>query len=160
MKQLDQIQSSLSAAVSTTMENMTFEEIEIADEADEVQIVDSDKMWSTLPLHKPLSGELVVQISHTYGRLLAEEVVGFVDDEISEDAVNDVLAEITNTIAGRFMDALIPENQEFVLGLPQTGTGRFADENGVAAMIPLRIGDHAMQVSIVGQDFVDLLEKA
>ncbi len=160
MNELDKIQSSLASAVSTTMENMTFEEIEIMDEADDIQIVDSDTIWSMLPFQKPHSGELVIQISRSYGKVLAEEVVGLVDDDVSENAINDALAEIANTIAGRFMGALVPENQEFELGLPETGNGSFADQSEVAAAMPLRIGCHAMYVSIVGKDFIDLLEKA
>ena len=160
MKELDRIEAPLSSAVSTTMENMTFEEIEFTDTQDRVTIADEELIWSALPIVKPYAGELVVKVSKTYGRVLAEEVAGFIDEDIPEAMVTDVLAEIANTIAGRFMEALIPEDQEFELGLPDTGNGDVGTVDGVAADIPLRIGEHSMIVSIRGDDFVELLDQA
>ena len=159
MKRLNKIQSSLSSAVSTTMESMTFEEIEMVDE-DEIQISEDEQIWSTLPIALPYAGELVVRIRREYGRVLADEVMGFMDEDVSETTINDNLAEIANTIAGRFMDDLVSEYQGFELGLPATGAGNLIDDSSVAATIPIRIGEYEMIVSVRGRDFVELLEKA
>ncbi len=157
MKNDNIVRAALSDAVARTMENMTFEEVEIVRDEREGALPGHDMLWSSLPIKSPHSGELTVQVSREYGRVLAEEVAGFMDEDIPAGMINDVLAELANTMAGRFMDNLIPADTEFDLGLPTTGTGPLQKYDHQAATIPLRIGDHYMVVSVQGRDFVNLL---
>jgi len=140
------------------MENMTFEEVEIVTEPTQINFSADDKMWAILPLIRPHAGELVIEVPFDYGRTLAEEVCGIMDEEISEAAIKDVLAEIANTIAGRFVDELLPADEEFELGLPNTGRGKVPQKEKKVTTVLLNVGGHALVTSIVGEAFQEFTE--
>ncbi|MFQ5649182.1 MAG: chemotaxis protein CheX [bacterium] len=158
MKEVQELKASLSKAVFDTMENMTFEEVEIIDNEEEVVMSTENLIWSVLPLNKPYAGELVVRVSKDYGKALAEEVLGLMAGEVSDETVTDILAEIANTLAGRFMDNLVPSDEEFQLGLPRAASGHPAEGQQEVVSIPVKVGEHAMIVSVSGKDFVELVK--
>ena len=150
--ELNKLETVLAAAVSKTMENMTFEEIETPKNHNGNPFTGNNKYWAVLPLIKPYSGELVLEITTDYGKILAEEVYGNTDVVISESSIKDVLAEIANTIAGRFIDGLTPQSQQFELGLPTTGRGQVPDMTNRIATILINVGEHPLVISIKGTD--------
>ncbi|MCZ6820073.1 MAG: chemotaxis protein CheX [Calditrichaeota bacterium] len=151
----NRLETSLSSAVATTLENMTFEEIEVVDEPASAEISD-DMIWAAVPILQPHEGELVVRVAPEYAKILAEEVFGSADEAISDAAVKDVIAEMANTIAGRFMNELVPSDEEFRLGLPNTGVGKFQEGSDQVTSILINVGEHPLVTSVIGNDFVKL----
>jgi CheY-specific phosphatase CheX len=147
------LQSSLAHAIARTMENMSFEEIEVVDVSVNPE-VGRDAMWASLPILQPMAGEVVIELSRHYGIMLAKEVFGLEpDSEISDESVNDVIAEILNTMAGRFVDDLLASQFKFELGLPSTGRGRAQLHSKPAAAIVVNVGEHYMTATVIGPDF-------
>lgn len=147
------LQTALSSAIVRTIESMTFEEVEILDDGSRDFTSANEIVWAKLPILKPLTGELVLLMSHNYCRSLINNVYGSTDNESNLNAENDILAEIANTIAGRFIDGLIPSDTEFLLGLPTTGKGNAPESAKKITTILLRMGDHPLVISIHGEDF-------
>ncbi len=149
---------SLSAAISKTMENMTFEEVEIIDEVNDDDIFPEDNLWAVLPLLRPYEGQLVLEVPVNYGRTLAKEVLGLFDQNVSNEAIMDVLAEMANTLAGRFVDELVSSDREFELGLPDTGKGVAPAQAPKVATVQLNVAGHALVASIAGEAFKQFTE--
>ena len=147
------LQAALSHAIARTMENMTFDEIEVVDIPLNPEIT-RDGMWATLSILNPIKGEVVLELSRELGAQLAREVYGVaVGSAISDESVRDVIAEILNTLAGRFIDRLVASQFKFELGLPNTGNGRaHLNSRPVAAMV-VSVGSHFLTTSVLGQDF-------
>ncbi len=47
------------------------------------------------------------------------EMLGGDPDDVDEDLLNDALGEIGNTVVGKFLSNVVPEEQEFSLGFPE-----------------------------------------
>ena len=68
---------------------------------------------------EPVLMELHLATSEALLRQMAETLYNFDADQIEDHLINDLLAEILNTLAGRLMTALLPEQQTFALSLPE-----------------------------------------
>ncbi len=154
----NKLDTSLSSAITKTMENMTFESVKFVDSPRDSNLDIDDRIWAVLPMVRPYQGELVLELSLEFGGTLAEEVWGFPSETISDDAVKDMLAEIANTIAGRFNDELLPPDEEFELGLPDTGLGTVPKSAQKVTTVLLNIGNHQLLTSITGEVFNKFVE--
>lgn len=74
-------------------------------------------------VHEPVQGELLLRMERSLLRQLAEMVYAPVLGELNEQAEADFLAELLNTIAGRFLCAILPPEKSFTLGLPENFCG-------------------------------------
>lgn len=155
---LNKLEISLSSAVAVTMENMTFEVVEIVDVCTDRELVD-DLVWAALPMVRPYEGQLVVEVTPEHGRFLAEEIYRGVDEGISEDTIKDVVKEIANTIAGRFLNGLVSPDQELRFGLPRTGVGVAPEGSQKVASILMNVGDHTFMTSVTGNDFSEFVNE-
>ncbi len=150
-----ELTASLTAAISETMENMTFEEIEVLVDTKKGSSVYQESMWATLPVLRPLAGRIALEIPTSYGKCLTEALAGDSENEVCCEAIGDVLGEIINTIAGRFISRLLPPTEEFELGLPETGQGELAGADEAVTSILLSVGGHCIKTSVSGADFWD-----
>ena len=154
----ERIKEALTAAVRQTMENMTFEEVSAVSN-DKVTIVSpANVVWASLPLKTPYAGNLLIDASVEYSESLVHEVYGFCEDDAMESSVRDVLSELANTIAGRFFGGLVPEDEGFELGLPDSGKGTAPNYEHEVLSINLKIGEHFLKVSLFGSDFINISE--
>lgn len=152
-EQIKSLQSALTHAIACTMEKMTFEEIEVVDFPINPETM-RDGVWAVLEIHQPLAGEVVLELSKEYGAQLAREVCATAEDaEIKDEIVHDVVAEILNTLAGRFVDDLVSAQLKFELGLPITGNGRPQLLSKPAAAILVSVGGHYITATVSGKDF-------
>lgn len=117
------IESSLMTALTKTMEDMAFEEIEFLGRDMVTPVIPEDNLWARLAILQPFEGEICIEVSAGYARLVTEALYGAMPEDITDEAVGDALAEILNTIAGVFMKAYTPHDKSFELGLPSTGKG-------------------------------------
>jgi len=151
----DSLKSALLEAVSRVLENMAFEEVELADEISVTNLKADGKLWAILPILEPLSGEVILSLSLECARRITENIYGTIEDgKLEKGAHLDALAEILNSIAGRFVHTLIPSNQGFDLGLPKTGKGAIpVTLSKAVTSVSINISGHVIIAIVIGEDF-------
>jgi len=149
---MDNIQTKLASAISTTMESMTFEDVEVVTDETVDPYLGDDKLWAVLPVIEPYSGELVLEVPLACAKILAEEAYGEIDAERSLEEMQDLVGEILNTLAGLFMNELTPSGETFQLGLPTKGQGELPQFDDELTSILLIVGDHYLNTIVVGKD--------
>lgn len=149
---MDNIQTKLAAAISQTMENITFEDVEVVTDETIDPYLGDDKLWAVLPVVEPYAGELVLEVSMACAKILLEEAYGEIDAEPSLEGMQDLVGEILNTLTGRFLDELTPSGQTFQLGLPRKGRGELPKFDDEITSILLSVGEHYLNTTVVGKD--------
>ena len=151
--QLTKIDSSLVSAISKTMESMTFEEVQVVSAPPGMDTVLKNKVWAVLPIISPIEGKISMELPFDYGRILTDEVCGGTEEEPSEDAIKDVVGEILNTMAGRFLDDLLDSEKSFELGLPESGRADLPVSDDAVAVVHVEISGHVIRTKLVGEGF-------
>ncbi len=111
-------QQAMTAAVTETLENMAF--MEIQGDTGELTPID-DPVWVTLLVHEPAPGEFRLVLPKALLAAMAGNVYG-PTAQLGEQQLRDLLAELLNTMAGRFLGRILP-GEAFRLGIPQAGKG-------------------------------------
>ncbi len=110
-------------AVAETLESMVFMEA-LLDEPGDPESLGPSPIGSCIAVNKPFEGRATLFMSIELAQELTMNILGAYDEETLSDAiVRDALAELINTIAGRLMAKLTPEDQTFELGLPEPVEG-------------------------------------
>ncbi len=105
-------------ALSTTLENMAF--MEVGKDIEEAQTYPAEEMIvSRLLIHDPIQGELYLVMPKLLLRKIASSVYIMPAEEIADQMLLDMLCELINTIAGLFLNAYLPGDQTYSLGLPE-----------------------------------------
>jgi len=144
------VKAAMVNAVTETMENMAFEQVEEA--TDENVVQSGNVIWASLPVIRPSAAEISIELSNDYAKAVTEALFGFSENGPDETIVNDALAEMLNTIGGRFMAQLTPAQQEFELGLPKVGTGKTKISPNDVAAVNFNVGEYILRVYIAGLD--------
>ena len=150
---MDNIQTKLASAFSKTIENMIFEDVEPVTDETIDPYLGNDKLWAVLSVVESYAGELVLEVSMGCAKILAEEAYGEIDEEPSLEEMQDLVGEILNTLAGRFLDGLTPSGEKFQLGLPMKGQGELPEFDDVITSILFSVGEHYLNTIVVGKDF-------
>ena len=155
----DILKTALLEAVSQALENMAFEEVDLVDETSMSRVEVGGNLWAILPIVTPLSGEMILSLSPECARRITENIYGTLEDgQLEKGADLDAVAEILNTIAGRFVHALVPSNQSFDFGLPKTGKGAVpVIPPQVITSVSIDAGGHIVTAIVVGEDFRNLV---
>lgn len=102
-------------SVSKTIESMAFAEVLPT----ELSMVKSGKEDAVaLSVSEPCAGSFQMIISRELLCAIAEAMLGTPREEIPEESLLDFLSELLNTIAGSVLNAALPDNMKFSLGLP------------------------------------------
>ena len=112
----------LTKAISETFEGIAFMEYDSVEIVKQIPVHQQPDFITTIEIEQPYRGFVDLLCKKKFIHETAETLLG---DEILEDAeavLFDTLGELINTVAGRFMANLIPENQDFSIGLPVTKT--------------------------------------
>lgn len=105
----------LIAAVVETFENLAFMEPESAPGRE----FQADRaLCCSLAIQAPLKSSMQLAMDEKLGRLITGTIWSMQIETVDEQMCRDALAELLNTIAGRFMKGLLPPEQTFQLGLP------------------------------------------
>jgi CheY-specific phosphatase CheX len=144
------VESALFQAVSSTLENMAFEQADRPQADSPPYKSENDNIWARLPILKPTTGEISLQISLEYAQKLAQSLFEGSDNITNDELVKDTLAEVLNTIAGRFMTQLIPAKDEFELGLPRVGISKLFIEDKDFISCDFDVGGHLLTVFLSG----------
>lgn len=139
-------------AVSETLESMVFEEV-TPSENDASSPLDENSIWASLDIKSPEKGKFAIQMPAELAFELAEQLfMGDESFEMTEAVAVDTLAELVNTVAGKFMSDNIQPDQSLEVGLPQTG--RNAPEGEFDNVFRFTISDSDFKILIKGISFV------
>lgn len=139
--------------VAQIMENTAFTEVRRA----AAEPVYSDRVRGVaLLVHDPVQGEFRLLMADGLLKKLAALVYGSVMPVIDEQLENDFLAELLNTIAGRLLAELLPPEQSFQLGLPQSQDGAPACPESPCRSWHFTIEDQPMTISLHGATLLAL----
>jgi CheY-specific phosphatase CheX len=70
----------------------------------------------------PFKSDVSLIIEKEYSEEIVMEMTGGDIENITEEIIFDALSELSNTIVGRFLSRVVPENSEFSLGFPECKT--------------------------------------
>ncbi|MFZ5570550.1 MAG: chemotaxis protein CheX [Thermodesulfobacteriota bacterium] len=113
-------------AVSETFETMIFTQVVLwnqppGDLSKSSAAVPPRSYWCSIPVISPLKGSMLMIIPATLAVEITKNLYGWTDNaELTETVELDAIAELVNTISGRLLSFLLPEDQSFELGLPET----------------------------------------
>lgn len=105
------------SAVAETLENMAFMEV-VRDECPPSSL-SVEVLSARLAIHEPTAGEVHLTMPHSLLAQVAEAAYALPAEALEEQILRDLLAELLNTIAGRFLTLLLPPEQSYRLGLPE-----------------------------------------
>lgn len=147
---------SMIAAVRQTLENMVFMEI-VEERGTPREIPAADLVWSSLLINDPIQGEIRLAVPTGLLKKITSNVFGIDDEEVTTSQAYDILNELLNTIAGLFMTKLLPENQQYNIGLPnlEAGTLPDIDEHTVVWHL-INSDDEPLKIQAAGASLVAL----
>ncbi len=109
--------AALTAAVIETFENLAFMEPE--EVQDGMPVFGDSAICYRLAIESPFAGWMCLAMEPGLAAIIAGTVWSGDQAEVGEQLCRDTVAEILNTVAGRFMKEYIPGDQTFALGLPE-----------------------------------------
>ncbi|OEU61043.1 MAG: hypothetical protein BA870_00205 [Desulfuromonadales bacterium C00003094] len=114
----EKLEQDMYRAIATTLENMAF--LQVCQEVEEARRYPSEEMAvSRLLIHDPIQGELFLLMPKPLLSKIVSSVYIMPEEELSEQMLLDMLCELINTVAGLFLNAHLPEDQTYSLGLPE-----------------------------------------
>jgi hypothetical protein len=115
------LQNKITEVLEECLENMAFISLEPSSK-DEVEEIGAQLLGVNLLITEPALFEMQLNASQELLYQIAENMYTMDRDDLSDDLINDLLAEILNTLAGRFMTEALPPETHYVLGLPELST--------------------------------------
>ena len=140
----------MTAALSSAMENMAFEQVDIPFAGMPGPEIEERNLWAVLPILRPAAGEIAIRISEDYVKTLTTSLFEGSDKLVSDELTKDALAEILNTIAGCLMARLVSPMQEFELGLPKVTIGESHLDRTGHITYDFDIGGHLVSAFVLG----------
>jgi len=113
----EKLDEAMLKSVTETLENLAFMEVFAASKEDPAP--SGENMSAALLFLEPFQGEIRSEFSRALLEEISETVCGLSQEGCAESALKDILGEILNTIAGRFLTELLPQTQPFRIGLPE-----------------------------------------
>ena len=145
-------------AVSQTLENMAFMEVmEHFDQSYEIPA--EDLVWNSLLINDPVQGEVKLAMPKSLLKKLTGNIFALDDDEITQSQMDDILNELLNTIVGLFLTNLLADDQEYKMGLPESGEGELSEADTEPIICKLMTADEdPLQIYVCGASLVALNE--
>jgi CheY-specific phosphatase CheX len=107
----------LEKAVRYTFENTLFIDFDDAREIATPEFKMYDQL-TFIKINSPFGGELYLAIGYDLAFKLLESIYNEKDDNVLMMMVDEIMAEICNTVTGCFMAEVVPADIEFNFGLP------------------------------------------
>lgn len=111
--------SALTGAVTETIENMAFAEAVLQGRTNTLPVPGKGDRTVWLRVLSPVKGILFMTLSGELLKTLMENIYGMYGDGDPGETGRDTMAEILNTMAGRFMSLLTGPDRNFEIGLPE-----------------------------------------
>lgn len=135
----------LVAAVVETFENLAFMEPEYSPDKEFAAGVTHG---CSLAIQAPLQSSMQIVMDVELGKVITSTVWSRQKESVDEQMCRDTLAELLNTIAGRFMKALLPADQTFQLGLPEV-TEKCCSSGAGCRVFPFSLSGSMFQIALV-----------
>lgn len=110
----------LAQVISEIIESTAFTEVMAAERDPRY---DPDARIASLLVHDPVQGEFKLVMESALLKYLTSIVYGSVSSAVTEQTEADLLDELLNTIAGRFLSAILPADKSLSLGIPEKLSG-------------------------------------
>lgn len=114
----DKLDIAIHQAIGTTLENMAFMEA-CRDLTDAVRYPSEEIIGSRLLIHDPVQGEFYLLMPAPLLQKISSSVYLVPEEELSDQMQLDMIGELINTAAGLFMNAFLPKDRTYSLGLPE-----------------------------------------
>lgn len=137
-------------AIAGAFESLIFEEI-VLGEVCRQQLSDfgQEFWWGKISLMKPPLGDLYLVIRKDIMIQYSEAMIGMQEEEIPDEKLAiDGLGEMLNTIGGRLLAMITPENETFELGLPEVRQGKMEGSHEENRWIKLLAGENQIYLSV------------
>ncbi len=153
--QKEQWDEIMAAAVAESLESMAFMEVFPAGpDAAEPEM----PVWDSLLLLEPTQGEFRLAMSRPLLDEIGANIYGF-DTEITEQQSADLLAELLNTIVGRFMGGIMP-SEAFKLGIPERGRTEWPPIDPDAIRWHFTVEEHSLSIIASGAPMLKLCQSS
>lgn len=78
--------------------------------------------FAKLEFLAPMKGIMYLAVPPNLATEITKNLYGWMDEsEMTDEVIQDAMAELVNTVAGQFLSKFLPEDQTFEIGLPTTG---------------------------------------
>lgn len=104
-------------AVVDSLENMSFMEVLKAKDSDCLPSAEESIIVKQQVLN-PMQGEFYLMMPKDLIVTIAQAIYIMPREEVNEQQAEDVVTELLNTIVGRFLNAFLPADKSYNLGLP------------------------------------------
>lgn len=143
-------------AVQQTLENMVF--MEVIEQRDPPSVFPTEEVvWSSLLIKAPVQGELRLALPTKLLIQITGNVFGIDEEEVTTSQAYDILNELLNTIGGLFMTKLLPEEQQYEIGLPNLEAGDLPALDDNTVVWHLITGDEEpLKIYAVGESLIAL----
>lgn len=145
-------------AIEESFENMLFMDAILIDENYDGEHKDcqiSNPVEVRILINHPFAGEITLSASQELVFNMAETLFMVSEEEATEKIKLDVMNELLNTISGRIMAKITPENTSFKLGLPEKTETFYEDEEDDGMSIELEDNSFSF---IIDDDYVVKLD--
>lgn len=119
MKQdIEIITKALEKSVVFSFANLVFVDIVDHQKVNTISTLEDHDYVATIDLRVPFQGSLSLLMDKALSEKIAALMLNIEEHKDASPYADAMLAEISNTIAGRFMSALVPDDVEFGFSLP------------------------------------------
>ncbi|MCD4687978.1 MAG: chemotaxis protein CheX [Desulfuromonadaceae bacterium] len=148
----EKLEQDVCRAIATTLENMAF--MEVSQEVEGAKRYPAEEMAVTrLLVHDPVQGELYLLMPKPLLAKIVSSVYIMPEEELSEQMLLDMLGELINTVAGLFLNAYLPEDQTYSLGLPEQVLVGQEDSPFELKRWDFQIDNHMFSLALAGDGF-------
>lgn len=152
------LQELLHRATAETLEGMAF--LEVLPAAADAPDLPQEPGWSaSVPVLEPQRGEVELCLTAELADILAEDLIGPLVDTIDENLVRDALAELTNTLAGRLLNLIVPTARTFQLGLPTVTRVEHFQPPQSGTLSPFDVSGRRLSLVLTGPDLITTAEE-
>lgn len=120
----------IASAVAETFEEMAFLEVDQVQAPLDKPPDEGSLLRASLLVHDPFAGEISFAAPRSLLTGIAWTLFGAEDEFVSEETLLDLQAELLNTLAGKVMNQITPEEATFKFGLPETKAGSSMGSDG------------------------------
>ncbi len=156
---LEKLEKHIIQAVSDSME-MVFIDAEpmgeYLDYSESIDWMNMDALYAEILIFYPFSGELRLIMPRTLVITMAENVYAM-EEEPSEQILNDLIAETLNVIAGRLLAELLPPTERFKFGLPELGEESFLQTDTFSLAVDFDAEGVPLWLVACGEGFLETL---
>lgn len=154
----EKMDSLLLKVVSDTIENMAFMEVELASDKNKIHD-DKTPLWFSLLVNEPVQGEFILSMPESVNKKIFENIYGPSEKGPDRNHMMDILAEILNTLVGRFMGAIVEKEELLKLGLPESGKGTYHEMDSPYVTWNFLVENECISIKAVGESLLKLLIK-